>query len=157
MDALTLDIETIIRNPRLRELGGLPVRATKGAAAMDLRSCEDGPVTIGPQQTHAFDLGFSIHIRNPGVAGVILPRSGLGTKGLVLANTIGLIDSDYQGPLMAVAFNRNPHGGEAITVNPGDRIFQIVFLPAVPARLIEVESFSEATGRGTGGYGSTGT
>ena len=153
---MTARFEAVIYSQRLRDLGGLPVRATAGAAAIDLRSCEEGPVTVRPQETHAFDLGFSVYIKEKGIAGFLLPRSGLGTKGLVLANTMGLIDSDYQGPLKAVAFNRNPAGGEAITVNPGDRIFQLVFLPVFLAGLIEVESFSEETARGAGGYGSTG-
>jgi len=153
---MKLDVEAVIHNPRLREVGGLPVYATAGAAAMDLRSCEEKPVTIWPQMTYSFDLGFSLYIRDPGVAGFILPRSGLGTKGLVLANSTGLIDSDYQGPLSVKALNRNHFGGKPITVNPGDRIFQIVFLPVVLATLRDVESFSERTERGVGGYGSTG-
>lgn len=150
-------IEAVIMDPRLAELGGLPKRATAGAAAVDVRSIEHGPVVIRPQEIHRFRLGFAIHVHDPSLAAVILPRSGLGSKeGLVLANTIGLIDSDYMGELSVVALNRQPVGGEDIEVSPGDRIFQMVFIPVAAVDLVAVASFSNTSERGSGGYGSTG-
>lgn len=152
-------IEAVILDPRLEALGGLPVRATAGAAAIDLVSCEEGEVVIQPQGTHLFRLGFAIHIHDPSVAGWILPRSGLGSRdGLVLANTVGLIDSDYTGELKVMALNRqSPYGGRQITVKPGERIFQMVFVPVVLADLMRVDAFSRASERGAGGFGSTGS
>lgn len=151
-------IEAVILNPRLAELGGLPKPATAGAAAVDLVSCEPEVVVIPPQGTYLFRLGFAIHIRDPLIAGCILPRSGLGSRdGLVLANTVGLIDSDYTGEIMAMALNRQPaDGGRPVTVKPGDRIFQMTFLPVVAASLVGVEAFSGTSERGSGGFGSTG-
>lgn len=151
-----LRVELTVLNPRLAANGWIPHRATSGSAGMDLRSLEDGPVTVPPQGVHRFALGFAMHIADPGVAGFILPRSGLGSRGLGLANTVGLIDSDYMGELSVVARNWQPEGGKPITVNPGDRIFQIVFLPVTLASFVEVAAFSGNSERGTGGYGSTG-
>ena len=131
----------------------LPAYATAGAAGMDLRACIDGPVSIQPGETTLIPTGIAIHIGDPGLAAVILPRSGLGHKhGIVLGNLVGLIDSDYQGPLMVSCWNR---GGEAFTLNPLDRLAQLVIVPVVQAKFDEVEAFDESE-RATGGFGSTG-
>ena len=131
----------------------LPAYATEGAAGMDLRACIDGPVSIQPGETTLIPTGIAIHIGDPGLAAVILPRSGLGHKhGIVLGNLVGLIDSDYQGPLMVSCWNR---GGEAFTLNPLDRLAQLVIVPVVQAKFDEVEAFDESE-RATGGFGSTG-
>jgi len=152
-----MQAEFVVTNPLLEKLGGLPGRATEGAAGMDLRACIEDQVTLAPGQTYRFDLGFAMHIANPSVAALILPRSGLGSRGLVLANTIGLIDSDYTGPIVATALNRNSACGEVLTIKPGDRIFQLVFIPVVLVEPIRVSSFSGQSERGAGGFGSTGS
>lgn len=131
----------------------LPRYETNDAAGLDLRACLDQPLIIEPGQTHLIATGISIYIGNPHMAAVILPRSGLGHKhGLVLGNLVGLIDADYQGPLMVSCWNR---GNAAYTVTPGDRIAQLVFLPIVRAEFNVVKDFT-ATERGTGGFGSSG-
>lgn len=169
-----MTIELKILNPKLAE-HGLPTYATSGSAAVDLRALIDEPVVIRPGETYKFDMGFAIDIGRPDVAAIIMPRSGLGSKqGLVLANTQGLIDSDYQGPISCVAMNRNHPTirsswffktflpflyveDKSIVVNPGDRIFQMYFVPVVQEDLQEVAEFSRSTERGEGGYGSTGS
>jgi dUTP pyrophosphatase len=131
----------------------LPRYATAGSAGMDLRACIDGPLLIAPGETHLIPTGIAIHIADPGLAATILPRSGLGHKhGIVLGNLVGLIDSDYQGPLMVSCWNR---GSEPFTLNPMERLAQLVIVPVVRAGFRVVESF-EASGRGAGGFGSTG-
>jgi dUTP pyrophosphatase len=131
----------------------LPEYATAGSAGMDLRACIDGPLLIGAGETHLIPTGISIHVADPGLAAVILPRSGLGHKhGIVLGNLVGLIDSDYQGPLMVSCWNR---GSEPFTLNPMERLAQLVIVPVVRAGFRVVESF-EASDRGAGGFGSTG-
>ena len=131
----------------------LPAYATEGAAGMDLRACIDGPVSILPGDTRLIPTGIAIHIGDPGLAAVILPRSGLGHKhGIVLGNLVGLIDSDYQGPLMVSCWNR---GSEAFTLNPLDRLAQLVIVPVVRAAFDIVEDFA-ASERGEGGFGSSG-
>jgi dUTP pyrophosphatase len=131
----------------------LPSYATPGSAGMDLRACIDAPVTLTPGQTELVPTGVAIHIADPGLAALILPRSGLGHKhGIVLGNLVGLIDSDYQGSLMVSCWNR---GKEPFTVNPMDRLAQIVFVPIVQVQFREMESFDSST-RGEGGFGSTG-
>ncbi len=131
----------------------LPAYATAGAAGMDLRACIDGPLTIASGDTHLVPTGVAIHIGDPSLAAVLLPRSGLGHKhGIVLGNLVGLIDSDYQGPLMVSCWNR---GKEPFTLNPMDRLAQIVFVPVVQVRFREVETF-DSSERGQGGFGSTG-
>jgi dUTP pyrophosphatase len=131
----------------------LPQYATAGSAGMDLRACIDGPLLIAPGETHLIPTGISIHIADPGLAAMILPRSGLGHKhGIVLGNLVGLIDSDYQGPLMVSCWNR---GSEPFTLNPMERLAQLVIVPVVRAGFRVVESF-EASDRGAGGFGSTG-
>jgi dUTP pyrophosphatase len=144
-------IDLKIPDERLRT--NVPAYATPGSAGMDLRACVDAPLTIAPGDTHLVSTGMAIHIADPGYAAVILPRSGLGHKhGIVLGNLVGLIDSDYQGPLMVSCWNR---GAALYTVQPLERIAQMVIVPVVQARFRRVESFEESA-RGTGGFGSTG-
>ncbi len=131
----------------------LPAYATAGSAGLDLRACIDGPLRLDPGQTLLIPTGLAIHIADPGLAAVILPRSGLGHKhGIVLGNLVGLIDSDYQGPLRVSAWNR---GHAPFTVEPLERIAQLVFVPVVQVRLRRVDAFAESA-RGEGGFGSTG-
>lgn len=131
----------------------LPEYATPGSAGLDLRACIDAPLTIGPGETHLVPTGIAIHIDDPGLAAMILPRSGLGHKhGIVLGNLVGLIDSDYQGPLMVSCWNR---GKEAFLLNPLDRLAQLVLVPVVQADFDVVAEFG-ASARGAGGFGSSG-
>ena len=131
----------------------LPAYATPGSAGLDLRACLDAPLVLGPGDTALISTGMAIHIGDPGLAAVILPRSGLGHKhGIVLGNLVGLIDSDYQGPLMVSCWNR---GKTAFTVQPLDRIAQLVIVPVVQAAFRRVDDFA-ASHRGAGGFGSTG-
>ena len=144
-------IDLRILDPRIA--GQLPQYATPGSAGLDLRACLDAPVTIEPGTTVLVPTGIAIHVADPGLAAVILPRSGLGHKhGIVLGNLVGLIDSDYQGPLMVSAWNR---GREAFTVQPFERIAQLVIVPVVQAAFRIVDEFG-ASARGEGGFGSTG-
>lgn len=130
-----------------------PRYATPGSAGLDLRACLDQALVLEPGQTSLIPTGLSIHIGDPGLAAMILPRSGLGHKhGIVLGNLVGLIDSDYQGPLMVSCWNR---GQAAFTVEPMERIAQLVIVPVVQARFRRVDSF-ESSERGAGGFGSTG-
>ena len=136
-----------------RVAGHLPAYATAGAAGLDLRACIDGPLTIAPGDTHLVSTGVAIHIGDPGYAAVILPRSGLGHKhGIVLGNLVGLIDSDYQGPLMVSCWNRSR---ESFTIEPLDRIAQLVIVPVAHAEFRVVGDF-DASARGEGGFGSSG-
>jgi len=131
----------------------MPAYATPGSAGLDLRACIDAPLMLAPGQASLIATGLSIHIADPGLAAMILPRSGLGHKhGIVLGNLVGLIDSDYQGPLMVSCWNR---GDAAYTVQPLERIAQLVIVPVVQATFQRVDSF-EASQRGSGGFGSTG-
>ena len=132
----------------------LPDYATTGSAGMDLRACIDQPLTLQPGETHLIPTGIAIHLGDPGYAAVILPRSGLGHKhGIVLGNLIGLIDSDYQGPLMISCWNR---GSDSFVLNPLDRLAQLVVVPVVQIAFQVVDTF-ETTGRGSGGFGSSGS
>jgi len=137
-------------------LGGaypLPAYATEGSAGLDLRACIDAPLLLAPGGAELISTGLSIYVADPGLAAVILPRSGLGHKhGVVLGNLVGLIDSDYQGPLMVSCWNR---GSSAYTVQPGERIAQLVIVPVVQVELQVVENF-KATDRGSGGFGHSG-
>ena len=131
----------------------LPAYATAGSAGLDLRACLDAPLTLAPGEAQLIPTGLAIHIADASLAAMILPRSGLGHKhGIVLGNLVGLIDSDYQGPLMVSCWNR---GATAYTVQPFERIAQLVIVPVVHARFHVVASFDES-GRGGGGFGSTG-
>ncbi len=136
-----------------RMAGHLPQYATPGSAGLDLRACLDAPLVLEPGQAALIPTGLSIHIGDPGLAAMLLPRSGLGHKhGIVLGNLVGLIDSDYQGPLMVSCWNR---GAAAFTVQPMERIAQMVIVPVVQATFRQVDSF-DASQRGSGGFGSTG-
>ncbi len=131
----------------------LPAYATAGSAGLDLRAMVEAPLVIEPGSTHLLPTGLSIWVEDPGLAAVILPRSGLGHKhGIVLGNLVGLIDSDYQGPLMVSCWNR---GNAPFTVAPGERIAQLVVVPVVQVGLEVVTEFT-ATDRGAGGFGHTG-
>jgi dUTP pyrophosphatase len=131
----------------------LPAYATPGSAGLDLRACIDAPMVLEPGQSALIPTGLSIHIGDPALAAMLLPRSGLGHKhGIVLGNLVGLIDSDYQGPLMVSCWNR---GVATYTVQPLERIAQMVIVPVVQASFRRVESF-DASARGAGGFGSTG-
>ena len=131
----------------------LPAYATAGSAGLDLRACIDAPIVLAPGAAELLPTGIAIHIGDPGHAAMILPRSGLGHKhGIVLGNLVGLIDSDYQGPLMVSCWNR---GQRPFTIEPFDRIAQLVVVPVVQAEFRVVASFDES-GRGSGGFGSTG-
>jgi len=142
-----------ILDQRMRE--HLPAYATEGSAGMDLRACLEQSVTIEPGQTVLVPTGLSIHIGNPDYAAVILPRSGLGHKnGIVLGNLVGLIDSDYQGPLMVSAWNRSQ---TPFVLEPMERLAQLVIVPVARAQFELVDDFSQVSDRGQGGFGSTGT
>lgn len=132
----------------------LPDYATSGAAGVDLRACVDDALNISPGETHLVPSGIAVHMADPELAAVILPRSGLGhKKGIVLGNLVGLIDSDYQGQVMISVWNR---GGEVVRIEPGDRIAQMVFVPIKRVAFELVEDF-QASERGAGGFGHTGT
>lgn len=148
-----IDVELKILDARMGREFPLPAYATQGSAGMDLRAALDAPLTLRPGGSELVSSGLAIHIGDPAWCAVILPRSGLGHRhGLVLGNLVGLIDADYQGPLMISCWNR---GVDSFTIQPGDRIAQLVFMPVVQARLNVVESFVESQ-RGDGGFGSTG-
>lgn len=147
------DIQLKILDARLGSSVPFPEYATPGSAGLDLRACLDAPLTINPGETVLINTGMAIYIDNPALAATILPRSGLGHKhGIVLGNLVGLIDSDYQGPLMVSCWNR---GNVPYTVTPGERIAQLVIVPVLKARFQVVEEF-EASQRGEGGFGSSG-
>jgi len=144
-------LEVKILDERMR--GTLPKYATPGAAGLDLRACLDGDLVLNPGDSQLVPTGIAIHVADPGYAAMILPRSGLGAKsGIVLGNLVGLIDSDYQGPLMVSLWNR---GKAAFTVQPMDRIAQLIVVPVEQVKLELVDDFA-ASSRGTGGFGSTG-
>jgi dUTP pyrophosphatase len=131
----------------------LPEHATAGSAGMDLRACIDQPMEIAPGETQLISTGIAIHISDPKLAATILPRSGLGHKhGIVLGNLVGLIDSDYQGPLMVSCWNRSK---DSFMLQPGERLAQLVFLPVVQATFEVVEDFN-CSERGEGGFGHSG-
>ena len=131
----------------------IPAYATPGSAGLDLRACLDEAITLAPGQTTLISTGLAIHIADPGLAAIILPRSGLGHKhGIVLGNLVGLIDSDYQGQLMVSCWNR---GQTEFVIQPFERIAQLVIVPVVQAQFRRVDSF-DASARGAGGFGSTG-
>ncbi len=151
------DIEIVVLDPRLREWG-LPQRQSAMAAAIDLHACLDVPLRLAPGSAPVLvPAGFALHIADPGVAALILPRSGAGhRRGLVLGNLVGLIDPDYTGPVLVSAWNRNAPGGETVVIEPGERLAQMVFVPVLHPVLRVVDAFSAESGRGGGGFGSTG-
>ncbi len=147
------NIQLKILDPRIGDSIPLPEYATQGSAGLDLRACLDVAITLEPGQTTLIPTGLAIHIGDPSLAAVILPRSGLGHKhGIVLGNLVGLIDSDYQGQLFVSVWNR---GQAPFTIDIGERMAQLVFVPVVQAHFELVEEF-HASDRGTGGFGSTG-
>jgi dUTP pyrophosphatase len=146
-----MKLDVRILDPRLHD--SLPHYATAGSAGLDLRACIDAPLVLGPGETQLIPTGIAIHLEDAGCAALLLPRSGLGHKhGIVLGNLVGLIDSDYQGPVMVSCWNR---GRDPFTVQPLERIAQMVIVPVVQARLNIVDEFAAST-RGSGGFGSTG-
>jgi len=146
---MKLDVRILDR--RLEE--AMPSYATKGSAGLDLRACIDTPLVLEPGAAQLLPTGLAIHLADPHFAAMILPRSGLGAKhGIVLGNLVGLIDSDYQGPLMVSCWNR---GRETFTIEPLDRIAQLVVVPVVQVQWNVVEAFEDSV-RGAGGFGSTG-
>ncbi|BDY03078.1 MULTISPECIES: dUTP diphosphatase [unclassified Ferrimonas] len=147
-------IELKILDARLGSEWPLPEYATPGSAGMDLRAMVDEPLVLEPGQSQLVPTGMAIHIGDASLAATILPRSGMGhKKGIVLGNLVGLIDSDYQGPLMCSLWNRS---SQTVTIEPGERVAQLVFLPVVQAAFTQVESF-DASERGEGGFGHSGT
>jgi dUTP pyrophosphatase len=152
-DFMTQTIQLKLLDPRIGDTIPMPTYATEGSAGLDLRVCIDEPIQIAPQETVLLPTGLSIYIADPSLAAVILPRSGLGHKhGIVLGNLVGLIDSDYQGELKISCWNR---GQDHFTVNPGDRIAQLVFVPVAQVAFSVVDNFVESD-RGQGGFGSSG-
>ena len=145
-------IDVKILDPRMAEQ--LPAYATPGSAGLDLRACLDEPLTLAPNAWQLVPTGLAVHLADPAYAAMLLPRSGLGHKhGIVLGNLVGLIDSDYQGQLMVSCWNRSP---TAFTIEPMERIAQMVIVPVVQAQFRVVDDFASASERGAGGYGSTG-
>ena len=147
---MKLDVKLL--DARLREM--MPAYATPGSAGLDLRACLEAPLTLQPNAWQLVPTGMAIHLKDPAYAALILPRSGLGHKhGIVLGNLVGLIDSDYQGQLMVSAWNRSE---VAFTIEPMERIAQLVIVPVLQAEFQVVDEFAQASERGEGGYGSTG-
>lgn len=148
-----MKLQVKILNPRIGRDIPLPAYATAGSAGLDLRACLDEPLTLEPGRTALIGTGMAVYIGDPGYAGMILPRSGLGHKhGIVLGNLVGLIDSDYQGELMISCWNR---GTAAFTIQPGERIAQYVLVPVLQASLELVQEFGDSQ-RGEGGFGHSG-
>jgi dUTP pyrophosphatase len=142
-----------ILDPRIGSVWPLPDHATAGSAGIDLRACLDAPLTLAPGASALVSSGIAIHIGDPALAALVLPRSGLGAHhGIVLGNLVGLIDSDYQGPLMVCCWNR---GQSSYTIQPGDRVAQMILVPVLQPRLRVVESFVRSA-RGEGGFGHSG-
>ncbi|WP_026379403.1 dUTP diphosphatase [Afifella pfennigii] len=151
-------VEIKILDARLRQWG-LPAHHSDLAAGLDLRACLDEPLSLpAGAPAELIPAGIAVSIANPGIAALIVPRSGSGhRKGLVLGNTVGLIDADYHGPILLSAWNRNAAGTAPIVIEPGERIAQMVFTPVLRPRFVEVEEFSATSVRGAGGFGSTGS
>ena len=146
-------LQVRILDARIGKEYPLPQYATPGSAGLDLRACLDAPLVLAPGHTHLIPTGIAVHVADPGLAAVLLPRSGLGHKhGIVLGNLVGLIDSDYQGQVMVSCWNRGP---AAFTIEPGERIAQMVIVPVVQVDFEVVEEFTESH-RGAGGFGSSG-
>jgi dUTP pyrophosphatase len=148
-----IDLSVRILDARLGSIWPLPEYATPGSAGLDLRACIDAPLTLEPGRSELISTGMAIHIGDPAVAALVLPRSGLGARhGIVLGNLVGLIDADYQGPLMVSCWNRSD---SSFSIAPGDRIAQMILVPVLHAHFRIVDSF-EASERGTGGFGHSG-
>ena len=146
-------LQVRILDPRIGREFPLPEYATSGSAGVDLRACLEGPIELKPGDTHLIPSGIAIHLEDPGYAAIVLPRSGLGHKhGIVLGNLVGLIDSDYQGQVFVSVWNR---GQSTFTIQPGERIAQLVVVPVVQVEFEVVEEFT-ASQRGAGGFGSSG-
>ncbi|KRF00520.1 deoxyuridine 5'-triphosphate nucleotidohydrolase [Frateuria sp. Soil773] len=153
MTAAAIEVELKILDPRLGDTIPLPEAATAGSAGMDLRAAIDAPLTLQPGESALVPSGIAIHIGDPGWCALVVPRSGLGHKhGLVMGNLVGVIDADYQGPLMISCWNR---GQQPYTIAVGDRIAQLLLVPVAQARLKRVAEFAPSQ-RGEGGFGSTG-
>ncbi len=151
-DTLTLEYQVL--DPRIGDTIPLPAYATEGSAGLDLRAAIDAPLTIVPGQTLLIPTGLAVHLANPALAAMILPRSGLGHKhGLVLGNLVGLIDSDYQGELKVSCWNR---GDQPYEIAVGERIAQMVIVPVLQANFTQVTAFSDNSDRGQGGFGHSG-
>ncbi len=148
-------VEIKIEDPYLNEIGGLPSRGTPGSAGYDVRACIHEELTIYAGGVSKVPTGFSVNIKDPHWSLWFLPRSGLGVKGLILANGTGLLDSDYQGQAFLPLWNRNET--EPMVIKPGERVGQMVFVPVGLPELVVVDEFAEKTVRGSGGFGSTGT
>lgn len=152
---MTLQVQYKILDERLGREIEMPHYGTQGSAGLDLRACVEDTLTIEPGQTVLIPTGMAIHLDDPGLAAMLLPRSGLGHKhGIVLGNLVGLIDSDYQGPLMVSCWNRSE---TPYHIQVGERIAQMVIVPVLQPVFTQVEAFGEATERGQGGFGHTGT
>jgi dUTP pyrophosphatase len=146
-------VDLRILDPRIGKEFPVPAGATAGSAGIDLRACLSAPLDLAPGSAELIGTGIAIHLADPGLAAMILPRSGLGHKhGIVLGNLVGLIDSDYQGEIKVSCWNR---GRETFRIEPGDRIAQLVVVPVVPVQFRVVENFA-ASDRGAGGFGHTG-
>jgi len=146
-------VQLKVLDPRVGAELPLPAHATAGSAGLDLRACLDRPLAIAPGETRLIPTGIAVHIADPGLAALLLPRSGLGHRhGIVLGNLVGLIDSDYQGEVLVSCWNR---GQASFTIEPGERIAQMVIVPVVQVRFEVVEEFS-ASARGAGGFGHSG-
>ena len=153
MSARRAPLRVRIINPRIGTEFPLPAYATNGSAGLDLRACLEQPMELAAGRAELIPTGLAIHLEDPGLAAIVLPRSGLGHRhGIVLGNLVGLIDSDYQGELMVSCWNRS---SEAYSVKPGERIAQLVVIPVVQVQLEVVASF-EASARGAGGFGHSG-
>ena len=153
MDKVNRTLQVKLLDPRWGSEWPLPAYATDGSAALDLRAAVEAPLTLAPGDAALVPSGLAIHIADPGLCALVLPRSGLGHRhGIVMGNGTGLIDADYQGPLLISAWNR---GSEAFTISPGDRIAQLLLLPIQRASLQVVDTFEQSS-RGAGGFGHTG-
>ena len=150
-------VELVVLDGRLREWG-LPTYQSVMAAAIDLHACLDGPLVLAAGDAPALiPAGFAVHMADPGMAALVLPRSGMGhRRGLVLGNLVGLIDADYTGPILVSAWNRNAAGSEPIVLQPGERFAQMLFVPILRPALTLVNAFTGSSERGAAGFGSTG-